>query len=187
MPESVKIAELYREAGDWERVRTNAAENNLLQTRTQSAAKRFTQETVLRFQELADEEMELMLEGTAIEQRHVLWLAVCKHYRFIFNFALEVIREKVLGLDYALGHDDYDKFFNAKAEWHDELERLTDGTKKKLRSVVFRMLREADFWENGTILPPILTARFVKTVSRHSRAYLTAFPLPESEIEALLA
>lgn len=186
LPESVKIAEFYVELGDWKKVRDTAIEKNVLQSRTQSSAQRLTREAVGRLKELPAEEMELLLEGTSTEQRHVLWLAACKHYRFIFDFAVEVIREKVLLLDHTLERDDYDKFFNSKADWHDELERLTDSTKQKLREVVFKMLREAGFWENGIILPPILTPRFVQTVSRRSSEYLAALPVPGSEIAALL-
>ncbi|MCF6248048.1 MAG: DUF1819 family protein [Desulfobacula sp.] len=38
--------------------------------------------------------------------------------------------------------EDYTVFFDTKAEWHEELERLKDSIKKKLKQVLFRIPRE---------------------------------------------
>ena len=44
-----------------------------------------------------------MVEGSSQEQKAVLWLAVCRHYRFIHEFATEVLREKFLTYQYFVG------------------------------------------------------------------------------------
>jgi hypothetical protein len=84
------------------------------------------------------------VDGSRQEQNQILWLAVCKHYRIIYEFAIEVIREKFLRLDVILSYLDYDVFFNSKAEWRQGLDQLTGTTKKKLRQVLFRILHEAE-------------------------------------------
>jgi hypothetical protein len=76
------------------------------------------------------------------EQKQLLWLAVCKRYAYIREFSVEVLNEKYLRLDYELTEFDYDVFFSRKADWHIELDKLTDSTRKKLKQVLFRMLRE---------------------------------------------
>ena len=95
----------------------------------------------------------------------MLWVAVCKRYSFIRDFAIEVIREKFLLMDYALTEEDYTIFFNTKAEWHEELEKLKSSTKKKLKQVLFRILREAEITSKMNIIrPSILTRRVAKTL-----------------------
>ena len=75
-------------------------------------------------QRLSDEQLELLVEGNPQEQKKLLWLAICKRYAFIREFASEVVREKFLQLDYLLTEFDYDAFFNRKADWHPELDGL---------------------------------------------------------------
>ena len=181
--ESVKLAELYRDLKDWRAVKNNALDDNLLQARTQSAAKRICRETISRLKLLTDAERDLLLNGTRQEQNHLLWLAICKRYRFIRDFAVEVLREKYLRLDLMLTNDDYEIFFNNKAEWHDELESLAESTREKLRQVVMKMLREADLLTgHNTINPAMLSPDFIKTVYQDSKEYLAVFPVSEADI-----
>ncbi|MGC9523722.1 MAG: BrxA family protein, partial [Anaerolineae bacterium] len=126
--------------------------------------------------------------GTRHEQNHMLWLAVCKRYRFIHDFAVEVVREKFLRLDLELSYHDYDVFFNDKAEWHPEVEGVADSTRKKQRQVVFRMLREADLLsEDGQILPAILTPREIEIVAADDPKHMAIFPVSPIEIQEFLA
>ena len=138
------VAELYFDLGDWSLVRNNIFENNLLQARTQSSFKRTIHELLQRLQCLTRDQLQILVDGSRQEQNQILWLAVCKHYRIIHEFALEVIREKFLRLDVILSYLDYDVFFNSKAEWRQGLDQLTGTTKKKLRQVLFRILHEAE-------------------------------------------
>ena len=181
--ESVKLAELYRDLEDWQIVKQKALDENLLQVRTQTAAKRVCREAVSRLKLLTEAELNLLLAGTRQEQNHVLWLAVCKRYRFIYDFAVEVLREKYFQLDLVLTGEDYEIFFNNKAEWHDELGALAESTREKLRQVVMKMLREADLLtEHGTINPAMLTPDFATTVYKDSKEYLAVFPASEADI-----
>ena len=100
--ESVKLAELYFDLGAWPTVRTQVLDQNLLQARTLSTAKKICREIISRLKLLTPDEMEILVDGTTQEQGHMLWLAVCKRYRFIFDFATEVLREKFLHLDLEL-------------------------------------------------------------------------------------
>ena len=173
--ESITLAELYHDLRDWETVKQKALDENLLQARTQSAAKRVCRETLSRLKLLTDTEHKLLITGTRQEQNHLLWLAICKRYRFIHDFAVEVLREKYLCLDLVLTKEDYDIFFNNKAEWHDELEHLTDSTCIELRRVVIKMMKEADLLtEHNTINPAMLY--------KESKEYLAVFPVSEADI-----
>ena len=76
--ESVALAELFREDEDWDQMRRQAEEGNILQVRTLSSAKRVARELVFRLQELSDRELDLLISGSREEQNHLLWVAVCR-------------------------------------------------------------------------------------------------------------
>jgi hypothetical protein len=180
--EALKIAQRFLELGDWTLVRSAALENNLLQTRTKSSSVRLVREVIQRMQCLTPNQLEILLSGSRQEQNQILWLAVCKHYRLVAEFTQEVIREKFLHMDLELSYLDYDIFFNAKAEWHTELDELTPRTKNDLRQVLFRMLREAEIISSSDqILPLILSTRVVQSILMDDPACLAFFPVSDAD------
>lgn len=185
--EAVKIAAIYGETGDWGRVRHEVMERNILQARTISSSKRIYGEVYSRLKTLHPDELELLINGTSQEQAYLLWLAVCRHYRFIRDFAIEVIRERFLTQRRDLNKEDYDSFFNAKAHWHRELEKITPATSKRLRQVLFKILREADLVApDNTINTVMLTLRLVRVIGAHAYQDFSVFPVAESELKELV-
>ena len=179
--ESANVAKMYLENPDWIQIREDVRDKNVLQTRTRASAMRVSREVCFRLRELNSDELELLVEGDHQEQAHLLWVAVCRRYRFIHEFASEVIRERFLTLRYDLNLEDFDAFFNAKMEWNEDLEKITSMTRKKLRQNLFRMLREIEFLSaDNSIIPAILSARFVELVSNNSGQDLSIFPAMES-------
>ena len=75
-------------------------------------------------------------------------------------------------------------FFNAKAAWHPEMERLTTGTRDKQRQVVFKMMREAELLTNDNlIVPALLTPRVVDVIAQDSVEHLSIFPISPHDLE----
>jgi hypothetical protein len=182
--ESIVIAETYLELGDWEATKEKVKSENLIQARTRSSTHRVYQELAPRLRELTSEQLELLVEGTIQEQKQLLWLAICKRYAYIREFAVEVIHEKYLRMDYEVTDFDYDAFFNRKADWHEELDGLADSTRKKIKTVIFRMLREADILDQGHfILPAILTRRMIEVLAPDAPLGYQIFPITRAEIE----
>lgn len=185
--ESVTLAELYSELGDWNSVQSKALETNALQHRTISSSKRTCREITGRLKTLTPDELQLLTTGTRQEQIHILWLAICKRYRFLHDFAVEIVREKFLSFNHSLTRDDYDSFFNTKAEWHEELNALTEATRNKLRQIAMKMLREVGIIsKSNTINPALLSPRFVNVILRDSREFLAVFPVSDSDIKNVL-
>jgi hypothetical protein len=183
LPESTKIAELYLDAGDWEKVRSVVISENLLQLRTASSVTRISREICSRLATLSNEELDLVAHGTIAEQRYLLWLAICRRYRFIREFAVELVRERFLSLRHDLNRHDFDSFYNTKAEWHPELDKITPATRSKLRQVLFRMLREADLLTtDNTINPALLTQRVITIIGCNEPEDLNIFPITEAEL-----
>jgi hypothetical protein len=179
--ESITLADLHRRNQDWQAVRKEVLSRNLLQMRTENASKRICREGISRLRRLTPSQLDIVRDGSRKEQIHVLWLAVCKRYRFIYEFASDVVREKYLRLDLYLAYDDYDVFFNSKAEWHPEVARVTVSTQRKQRQFVFKMLREADLLsKDNQIQPVILGSRVLRAIRDDDPAHLAVFPVSEA-------
>jgi hypothetical protein len=180
--ESAEVAKLYLSLTNWANVREKVLEDNILQARTQNTAKRIFREISSRLDLLTKEELTILVEGSYQEQVQILWLAICKRYKFIYDFAVEVIREKFLSLGLQVSFEDYDVFFNSKAEWHDELENLTEKTKNKARQVVFKILREAELLSKDNIITPcILAPRVFESICNDDQLNLSIFLITENE------
>lgn len=184
--EAVMAASLYIRLMDWHQVKSQIHEENLLKARTHSSLVRTTRELVQRLQILTDGQLNILVDGTRQEQNQILWFAVCKQYRFIREFAVEVVREKFFRLDLELTYSDFDFFFNSKAQWNDDLDRTTETTRKKLRQVLFRMLSEAEIISTANlILPIMLSSRVVHEITKDDPSSFQIFPISEAEIKAL--
>ena len=169
--EAVIAAPLYLRERDLARVRELIRENNLLQSRTISSGFRLAREVAQRLAVLTDSELELLIEATATERGHLMWVAACRRYTLIGDFAEEVVRERFILLTPTLSYDDFDSFVRGKALWHSELAEIKDSTMQKIRSTLFQMLTEAGLLsERGDILQVVPSERVIDAldVSRPS-------------------
>lgn len=150
---------VYLEIGDWKETRLRLTAGNLLQARTVSSAVRLARETVQRLAVFTDDELEILVESSPSEHSLLMWVAACRRYSFIGEFAEEVVRERYLLLTPSLGYAEFDRFVSGKTLWHSELAELEESTLKELRATVFRMLRQADLLVGGQIQQAILSER----------------------------
>ena len=184
--ESVKLAALYLELGDWNAVRDKVISNNLLQTRTLNTLKRVCREVISRLKTLSIEELDFLVEANPQEQGYLLWLATCRRYRFIADFAIEVLRERYITLKTDVNHEDFDSFFNRKSEWHAELDAIQPTTRNKLRQVLFRILREAGLLASNNIInAAILSPELLNAISHNNRRDVLFLPVFESDLKGM--
>ena len=182
--ESAILAMVFSETGNWDTVRNKVLTENLLQTRTLTSAQRVCREVISRLKTLNPSELDLLVRGTAQEQGYLLWIAVCRCYKFIADFAVEILRERYLGLKIDLHYEDFDSFFNKKSEWHPELDTIQPATRNKLRQVLFKTLREAELLTaNNTINAAILSPRLLEAIPSGSRRDILFFPMTEPALE----
>ncbi len=183
LKESVSVATLYLQIRDWGQVKEKTVSENILQVRTVASSKRLAKEIVNRLEKLTIDQLQLLVEGSLAEKKAIAWLAVCKKYLFIAEFAREVVREKFLKLDYHLTRDDYRIFFNVKAEWHSELESLTEKTKVKIQQRLFRMLLEAEIISaQDMIIPALLPNSVIDVIREEQSSMLTIFPVYDNVV-----
>lgn len=157
--EAVIAAPIFLEVRDWGLVRDQLRSENLLQARTASSGFRLAREIAQRLAVLTDSELELLRDASPSERGHLMWVAACRRYAFIGDFAEDVVRERFLLLTPNLGYDDFDSFVRGKALWHPELVEVKVSTLQKLRSTVFRMLAEAGLLVSGEIVNAALSER----------------------------
>ncbi len=176
--ESVNIAEVYLKCKDWDETKSIVRENNLLQSRTNSRTTRVLAELIPRLKLLSDDQLSLLVEGSLVEQKYLLWFTICKTYRLIKEFAVEVLREKFLSRNMKITELDYDAFFNRKADWNEGLENITALTRKKIRQVVFHILREAELLtDDNTILRAMLSNRLIEVLRSDAPMSFEIFPV----------
>mgnify|MGYP001769664202 CR=1 FL=1 len=142
--ESERAAALYRDFGDWTTVRDKILAENLLRARTLSTLKRLCRELVSRLKTLSDRELGFLIECSRRERGYLLWIAACRQYAFVADFALEILRERYITLKIDISNEEFDSFFIRKSEWRPELDEITPATRIRLRQNLFQMLREAD-------------------------------------------
>ena len=115
--DTITIARLYTEIGNWNDVRDTVLEHNTLQARTISTLKRIYSEISNRLKTLSDDEIDLLVKGTGHErekeQKQIVWLGICKRYLLIRDFTIEVLSHYYDKAQYSLSQDDYDAFYNS--------------------------------------------------------------------------
>ncbi len=181
LSESAVAVDAYAESGSWPEAKQLLVAENRLQLRMNSSATRVTREIINRLKNLTEPQLALFRQETRNNQINLVWLAICKQYRFISEFAVEVVREKLLKMDYLLARNDYETFFNNKAEWAPELDELKESTRHRARQILFKMLRDAEIInDSNMIMGAMLSPEFIEQVKADPHATLAIFPVPES-------
>ena len=178
LTESIAVAQLHHTGERWDETIVRALEDGATALPKTASNRRTLREIANRLLTLSDEERTYLLEDASrTDQQALLWLATCRAYRFIREFALEVIRERYLSYQLDLPHQTFDILFDAKAEWHDSLASLSTSTKLKLRQIMFRMLREAGvISEEDQIQAAILSPRLRNIIQERNPHELAIFP-----------
>ncbi|PZR87475.1 MAG: DUF1819 domain-containing protein [Stutzerimonas stutzeri] len=176
--ESLAIAQGYQRGESWA-----SARERLLAQGTSSLPKLTSQTRALRevydrVSHLSDDERDyLSTKADRVEQQAMVWLAICRTYRFVYEFAVEVINERYQSWRLDLGHEVFDRFFAEKAESDPGLAELSASTCVKLRQVLFRILREAGLRSvEGRIQPIWLSGRMKRLIEESNPTDLRVFP-----------
>lgn len=150
-----------------------------------ATGKRIRVELLKRLKTLTLDQLSFLLEAGLDEARKMAFISVCKTYPFVYEFAVEVLREKMFQFDYHITEGDYFAFYNRKKESHPELEEISDHSKDKIRQVLFKILEEAKIIDNTkskNIQPQFLSAEFQTLLQEDDPDLLRVFFLTDQEI-----
>lgn len=183
------IAKEYLKDRDWEATKSRILEQNLLQKTRVSSSKRYFREIRDRLYCAHDWEVDLITSDVSFEEAITVVLAItARYYRFLRDFYIEVVRHKWLGKDNQLKEYDFDSFFEGKVPNHEELTGISDTTRKKLKQVALRILREGNLLARNKLdiqklsVPASLLRKYTDSQDFDS---LRIFLLSDREIEKI--
>ena len=175
--ESFAIAGVYVELQDWEQTKKQALQENLIQKRSYSSIKRHVLELIKRLKNLSSTQIEQLLTGNDHEQKLILWLAICKTYPFLREFAQEILNEHYHGFNNRINAADVRAFFDAKAVTFPKLQELSIETQKKVISETMTLLRQAELISaKNEIIPLFMTASLEACLSEEDEEYRRIYP-----------
>lgn len=181
--ESLEVARLHISGEPWEETILRAMEEGATNLPKSASNRRSLREISNRLLTLRDEERTYLLdEADRPEQQALLWIATCRAYRFIREFALEVLGDRYLSYQLDLPLESFDILFEAKAEWDEGLAKLSRSTRLKLRQIMFRIMREAGILTEGNrIQTAIISTRLRRMVEDNNPRELSIFPIVQVE------
>jgi hypothetical protein len=168
-------------------IRKQAISDNVLAIRTAAANLRMVREVIKRLSALTLQELQYLAndDTPAPDRRVVMWVAMCRYYALVGEFANEVLRDHLLADIPTLTYEDYDRFVSGKSMWHPELETLSNSTAKKLRQNVFRALYEANLLnKSSNAIVSFLLSHDVTDILVKRPASFGYFPMREPLLSA---
>jgi len=185
--EMVKVAKTAfdNDISDLMEVRESRVVFNSVKTRTSD---REFREIRKRLEKLTPDQMQVLVHGDLISQKQIAFLAVCKHYDFIRDFAIDVIRDKSLVYDYKINESDYNSFINNRIHIHPELEEFNDSTLRKAKQVMFHILEQAGIINNAvdkTIQPQIIQSDVIRAVTKDDSVWFKIYMMSDKDIKQL--
>jgi len=132
-------------------------------------------EICTRLKTLSPQELSLLVTADPYDQLLISWLACCRTYQFIGDFATQVLLENFASYKLDLGHVDFDFFYDEQALFHPELDEMTDGTRKKLRQILFRMMREVGVLTEDNRIVAGIASQSLKDINDHGARDLHLF------------
>lgn len=185
--ESEEAVKRFSHCKDWKTVRDGLHQDNFFQVRTEATAVRLSREVIARLQGLSESEIDYLSDCTQSDKAHLIWIAICRRYAFIREFACEVLHERFVGMRQQMYTRDFDAFFSSKALWHPELDRLAKSTQPKLRQCLFRMMREAGFIDEKFLIQPThISPSLVGLLSLKGMDEFYFFPVSDNQIQRWL-
>ena len=186
---SVNIAKLYLELHDWKASQIIMLEDRKLPQKTLAGQKRVFAEIRFQLEHLSEEEMLLLSQSELVTQRLLIHLAACKAYKFLHNFIVSVLREKMLVYDDTLNNFDFYRFWDEESLLHPEVSRLGEVSQQQIRRAVFRFLAEIGLTDSNKepkIQTPWVSHELGTVIVRKNPEWLKIFLLSDQQIKDFL-
>ena len=155
-----KIINLINDGMDEDEIKKLCIDENLFGVMKEYRAKRIYGYIWNRAKRLDKTLIDLFCTSDLATQKVINLIAILKTDRLFFEFMFEVYREKnILGIP-VIEDADVNIFFKNKEIQSEDIATWTDGTKRRLRSIYFNYLTDANLLtvveKKKTITPPIL-------------------------------
>ncbi len=186
--ESEVIAGLYLDAEDWLIVRESVLDDNALQKGTLVGRRKLFNELKKRLETLTPKQLAFYTDASSADAKNLTMLSCFKLYQFIYDFSVEVMRQKLLLFDFQVLNSNYESFYDSKAVSFENLNTVSEATQKKLKQVMFKMFEQAGFIDSvktKNIQKPYLSEELIRLIVQDDPKYLSAFLYSDNEINEL--
>ena len=182
-----QVAQEYvKSQKDWEVAKKRIIEKNILQKASSSTIKRKLQEYKKRSLALTDKELDGLIHSD--EKQLYAFLSALKTYPLLYEFCIEVLRNKYHNYDPILQDRDWDDFLEAKKSVSDELARKSESTLKKAYQVIKLILLEAGIIQDKKsmqLIKPYVSKTFIQNLCEDNPKWLAGFLYSDSEIQKM--
>ena len=176
--ECVELAASYLKTNDWNTTISQLKVDGLTSSPKEKSKQRILREIVNRLQTLNKTELYFLVEeADRRDQALIIWLSICRAYRLIREFTLEIVQDRYLAYQLELPPSTFDLFFEHKAEWEDTLASTSASTRVRLRQVLFKIMREVGIIsEENRIQTTYLSASLRRLIEEEIPTDLAVFP-----------
>jgi membrane-bound lytic murein transglycosylase B len=175
--EGIALAKLRAAGSSWDEVRHAVPAGVFVAQGGASSVKRIRNEVVGRLARLTDPEITHLASTGMTDARALMWVAACRKYRILAEFAREVLDERLRTFQPEIRVTDFDALLDAKGVHAEEIARLTPSTRARLRSGAFRMLREAELLDaQNRVCAPRLSGSLHDLLASDRRSGLDLIP-----------
>ena len=123
--------------------------NNLFQYPTEKTIRRMAKVCVERLKGMGDEDL---VEAVALQSsdtaKQICMYAMMKQYRLVWDFMITVIGEKYRMQNFSFSQMDVNIFFMQLQEQDDYVAGWSEGTIKRIRQLLIKILVENDYLDN---------------------------------------
>lgn len=144
-------------------------EENLFQYPTEKSVLRIARGCIDRLNCLDSVELiQGIAEADYLTAKQICLYAMMKKYRVVWDFMITVIGSKYKQHDYSFSRSDVNAFFLRLQEQDDTVAYWSDGTVKKIESVLSRLLIENEYIDDAksTKLNPVLITSVLENAIR---------------------
>ncbi len=145
-----KIVQLYHEGNNFEEIKRQCVEENLLGAVNPSRELRMCGYLLTRLKSMEERLVEIFVNADIATQKLINLVTIMNTNRLFFEFVYEVYRNKLLIGESSIDLKDGNIFFSQKESQNEDLASWSESTKKKLRSLFLNLLIEADLvkWDD---------------------------------------
>jgi len=149
--ETISLSPYYND-DKIESISEQIANNSLMKTNSQASRQRMIQEIKKRYLAVGEKFYGNFDQFTIVEQKLIIFYSCMKTYKILFDFMLDVIIEKWLSMDLEVDINDVERFLDKKSNVQNDIEDWSSQTRRKIITVLVRMLNEVGMLENNTLV-----------------------------------
>lgn len=149
--ETISLSPYYND-DKIESISEQIVNNSLMKTNSQASRQRMIQEIKKRYFAVGEKFYGNFDQFTIVEQKLIIFYSCMKTYKILFDFMLDVIIEKWLSMDLEVDINDVERFLDKKSNVQNDIDGWSSQTRRKIITVLVRMLNEVGMLENNTLV-----------------------------------